>query len=554
MVADTRPSTSSVLASALRNSGLRRAIAAFFLFHAAEWATWIAILVWAFGRGGATDAGLIALAQLVPAAIVAPFGSVLGDRMPRNRALTLGYSLQSLAMLATGIALAMMASAWLIALLAAAAASAITLTRPVHNAVLPDLARGPEELTAANSATSVAYAFASFVGPAVSGILLVVWGPGSVYLAMGLVMMIAATLVVGANLQRVSLRIRDEHLLTSAAAGFAAIRGDVPAALLVLMVGAQFVVMGLMDIFVVVLALDILQTGQSGPSALTSALGLGGIAGAAFTVVLVGRRRMTPALVVGVLGVGVPIALVGLATSLWMALGLIAVYGAGNAFFDVGARTLLQRTVPADLLSRIFGIQEGLMMVGLAIGAVLAPLLVNAFGARAAFVAAGTFLPIVGLLASTQIRKLDGRAVLPGPAFFLLRRLPIFAPLPQRTLEQLSASVVDVGLGAGITVISEGDIGDRFYFVECGDLVVTQRGNELRHLHAGDQFGEIALLRDIPRTATVTTTTPTRLLVLERADFLGALTGFAPARAAAESIASRHLLDDEDHSDDVEYN
>lgn len=543
------PSTRSVLLSALRNSGLRRAIAAFFFFNAAEWATWIAILVWAFNRGGATDAGLIALAQLVPAAIVAPFGSVIGDRMPRNRALALGYGLQSLTMMATGIALASAVSPWLIALMSSAAACAITLTRPVHNAALTDLARSPEELTAANSASSLVQGVALFAGPAVSGLLLAIWNPGSVFLVMGVTMAIAAILVVAAPLQRTSLRIHDEHLLRSAAIGFSAIRRDAPAALLVLMVGAQFIVVGLMDIFAVVLAFDILQTGQSGPSALNSALGLGEIAGAAFTVVLVGRRQMAPALVVGVLGVGVPIALVGLEPSLWIALGLFAVCGAGNAFFDVGARTLLQRTVQADLLSRIFGIQEGLMMVGLAIGSVLAPLLVHAFGAQGAFVVAGTFLPTMGLMAWTQIRKLDGRAVLPGPAFLLLRRLPMFAPLPQRTLEQLSALVVDLDVGAGTTVIREGDLGDRFYLIESGDVVVTQRGIQLRELHAGDQFGEIALLRDIPRTATVVTTSRTHLLVLERDDFLGAVTGFAPARAAAESVVSRHLVDEQDHLD-----
>ena len=536
------------MAAVLRSGSLRRVLLAFFLFNTAELAVWVALLVWAFDQYGVSGAGAIALIQLIPAAIVAPLGSVLGDRMARNRALALGYGLQALFMFITGVALAEDASFAVVSICGAAAACAVTLTRPVHNAILPDIAWGPNELIAANSVSSAIQGVAFFVGPAASGLLLAVWGPAAVLFVMAVAALVAGALTVGVHVRRRQQSEVIESFLRSAGDGFRALRADRPAGMLVALVGAQFVILGLMDIMVVVLALDLLALPQSGAGYLTSVMGIGEILGAGATVVLVGRRRLGPAIAFGVLVVGIPIGLIAASESAWWAVAMLGAFGAGTAFLDVGARTLLQRSVPASVLSRIFGIQEGMMMAGLAIGSALAPILVLVLGERGAFVAAGALLPALLLISWRAIRLLDARALLPGEGFALLEALPMFAPLPQRILEELSWSLSGIELPAGREVIREGDVGDRFFIVKSGEVLVTQEGRELRTLGPGEQFGEIALLRDIPRTATVTTTTACVLESLDREDFLAAVTGTPHVHAAAHGIVDEHLSPGDDET------
>ena len=333
-----------VLRQTLRSRPLRRALLAYLVFNTTEWATWVAILVWAFGEGGARAAGLIAVVQLVPASLVAPLGSVLGDRMRRSRALALGYALQSVTLVAAAAVLALGAPFAVVAGVAALSACAITLTRPVHHAIVPDIARSPDELTAGNSASTTVEGVAGFLGPAVSGLMIAAWGPASVYAVMGVLSGASAALTVGLVVRGTAVRSGRERLVASAVQGLREISGDAGALLLVAMVAAQYVLVGFLDILTVVLALDVLATGDSGPGLLTSAIGVGAVLGGAASVALVGRQRLAPGLALAILVTGLPVALVCLVHGPWFAAVLLSVYGAGKAFFDVAGRTLLQRT------------------------------------------------------------------------------------------------------------------------------------------------------------------------------------------------------------------
>ena len=534
---------------ALRNGQLRRVLLAYFAFNAAELATWISILVWAYDQGGARASGAIALIQLVPATLVAPFGAVLGDRMRRSHALALGYGLQAAAMAVTALALYLGAPFWLVGVCAALAASAVTLTRPVHNAILPDIVDGPMELTAGNSASGTVDGISGFVGPALGGILLVTWGPAAVFAFTAVTMAAAALVTVGLRVRTVAVPVAHDRMLATAVAGFREVRHDTAAAMLVVLVGAQSVIVGLMDVLVVVLGLDVLGMNQSGPGWLASALGVGAVLGGGATVVLVGRGQLAPALAVGILATGLPIAVLGVASSVIVAVLLLALSGSGIAFTNVAARTLLQRSVSADILARIFGIQEGLMMAGLAIGAVTAPILLHVFGTQGAFVVAGLLLPLIGMAAWTQIRRLDERATTSGPRVAMLAGLQIFAPLPQRDIEQLARGLVDLSIDEGQVVIREGEVGDRFYVIRSGEVVVSQAGRTLRTLGAGDSFGEIALLRAVPRTATVRASSSLQLSAMEREDFLAAVTGTPRSMLVADEVVGRHLDSDRDAED-----
>jgi MFS family permease len=533
-----------VFAAVLRRDALRRVLLAFFIFNAAEWAVWLAVLIYAFTIGGTATAGIVALLQLIPAALVAPLASVLGDRLRRDHALALGYATQSVIMIVTAAALWSDAEPAIVYLLAIATSCSITLTRPVHNAILPELAETPEELTASNAASSTLEGLAIFVGPVMNGVLIGLQGPWLVFAVMGAASAVGALVTVHLPLNEVERPDRaapPQRLVADAREGFRQLRREPGALLLSLLVGAQFVVIGALDVLYTVTAVDVLDMGESGIGILASAVGVGGVVGAGATAVLVGRRRMSPALGAGIIATGIPLALVALAQAPPFALAMLALSGAGKAFFDVAGRTLLQRTVRDEVLARIFGVQEGLLMAGLAIGSIAAPVLVAVFGARGAFIAAGAILPLFGALSWGRLRRIEQGGVVPGPELEILRRIPIFQPLAQPVLERLSWSLTPVSVPAGSVVIREGDPGDRFFIIKEGTANVSAVGASIATLGHGDYFGEIALLRNVPRTATVTAASDLELLSLDRAEFLSAMTGSRLSVEQANQEADRRL-------------
>lgn len=535
--------TAGVFRVVWRNRSLRRVLTAFLLFNAQEYGVWIAVTLYAYEQGGPTTAGAVLVAQLVPSALVAPFASVLGDRMRRDRALVLGYALQActLALLAVAFWLAPPLLAYGSAILASCA---VTLTRPVHNAILPGLSDSPEELTAANSLSGTAEGLGILIGPAANSVLIVIGGPELVAGVFALVMVGVSGLALRLR-SMVGVAAREPSaggVVRAAAEGARELRRDMPAAVLTVLGGSQFVVLGMFDVFFAVLAIDVLRIGEEGVGVLAAAAGLGGMIGAAGTAVLVGRTRLNPALQLGLVVTGVGLALVALPDSIGPMIGLVALAGAGRSFFDVAARTLLQRSVKDEVLARVFGLQEALLMIGLAVGAALAPVFVGTFGRRGSLVAAGVLLPLAGLSCLPSLRSLDRRSVKPDPKrTALLRSIPIFEPLPQPVLERLSWNLIALEFPAGAVFIREGDPGDRFYVIVDGEVSVASAGRELRRQGPGSYVGEIALLRDVPRTATVTAATDVRLLALEREEFLAAVTGSPRSTHVANTEAERRL-------------
>jgi len=527
---------------------MRRVLIAFLFFNVAEWATWVAMLVFAYQRGGATTAGVVAVVQLLPGIFVAPLGAVLGDRIPRNRALAIGYATMAVALFAAGTVLLVHAPAPIAYLMGAVANTALTLVRPVHNSILPELAERPESLTAANALSSTVEGLATFVGPVLTGVLLrTSGGAGAVFLVMGVSLCIASVLAAGVRLRltaRGLIHGPAGTVVGEAVAGFRELRDTSGAGAIMALFGAQFVVMGLMDVLAVVLAFQVFKMSPSGPGLLTGALGLGALLGSAATITLIGRERLSTAIGVGALATGLPLALMTVVPSAAQAVILLMASGMGRAFVDVGGRTLLQRAVKDEVLARAFGLQESVAMLGLTIGSALAPILVIWLGGRGAFLAAGAFLPVMAIFAWRQLSLADRLATGPDRArVSLLRGTSIFHPLAQPVIERLSRNLIPVNPAPGETIIRQGDPGDRFYLVEDGAVAVTIDGEHVADLGPGDFFGEIALLRNAPRNATVTASGLVRLLVLERMEFLDAVTGSHAASEAADRAVDQRLAE-----------
>jgi hypothetical protein len=527
---------SDVVRRALRNGDLRRVLAAFLMFNIVEWATWIALLVWGYGYDGVRGASAIALVQLGPGALLAAPAAALLGRIRRGRALCVGYAAQCVAFLAVGIALLADLPGVVVAVTAIVSSVSIDLTRPVHHALLPEISHTTGDLTAGNAASGSLEAVASFVGPLASGILIALWGPGGVMVAMSgcafVAVLLTVRLVTAAPLRR-------DAADGTAAQPMRAVLRHPAARLMSLLIAAEFVLLGMTDILLVVLALDVLGMADSGPGILTSAVGVGGLAGAALALVLIGRQHLATPLVLGAVGAGVAFALTGLATTPVVALLLIALSSSGKLFYDVASRTFIQRLLPDHLLTAMFGIQESLANVALALGTLAAPALVGALGARGAFVGAGLFLPVVALATYRPLRRLDLGAAVPADVLALLMSVPIVAVLAPRIVERLARDAVAVTRTDGEYVVRQGDPGDRFYVIATGRVEVDIDGTDIRGLGPGDWFGEIALLRDVPRTASVRALTGVSLWAIDRDSFLASVA----AASQSVAVADNHIRD-----------
>jgi hypothetical protein len=338
-------------------------------------------------------------------------------------------------------------------------------------------------------------------------------------------------------------RAHDASALGDLLGGFRALVHESQPRLVILLMGAYFVMEGALDVLLVVLAFKMLHIGSGGVGFLNAAVGVGGIIGAALATLLVASRRLTPPLLGGASTFGTALIAIGLFPSRVLAPFLVGMAGAGRPLIDVAGRTLLQRVVPDRVLSRVFGVLEGLYMAGLALGLTIAPILFALMGQRATFVVAGSFLPIVYLLAWRRLAEIDSSVAVPEARLALLRSLPIFAPLSAPVLEQVASRLIPTEAALGSEIIRQGDPGDRFYVIEEGEVVVSKNGRQVATLQQGDFFGEIALLREIPRTATVTAQTDTLLYALERDDFLEAVTGHPQSAEAADAVTRTRLAD-----------
>jgi MFS family permease len=524
------------------NRDLRRIELALAGSVSGEWAYAIALAVFAFERGGVAAVGVVGLIRFLPSALAAPFAAVLGDRFRRGRVMVASDVLRALATLAAGAAALGGAPAGVIYALAGFVSIVSTAFRPAQAALLPSLARTPEELTAANVASTTIESVGSFVGPALGGLLLAATSAGVVFAVTAGTFVWSAFLVLGiASEAPPGERRRAVGIGAEALEGFRTIAAEARLRLVVALYGAQTLVAGALNVLIVVAALDLLHLGKSGPGFLNSAVGIGGLAGAVVALALVGRRRLASDFGLGLVLWGVPIALIAVWPHQAPALVLLAVLGVGNTLVDVAALTLLQRAAPDEVLARVFGVIESLLVGAVGLGAILAPLLVSWLGIRGALVVTGALLPVLAAFAWPRLVRIDAHVAVPERQLVLLRGLPMFAPLPAATLEHLAGALRPLRVQAGETIIREGEPGDRFYVLGSGEVDVSADGKLMKTLGAGEYFGEIALLRPTPRTATVIARGDVELFTLDRDEFVAAVTGHAESREAADAVIGARL-------------
>lgn len=527
-------------------TGLRRVLAAYALYDFVEFSVWLAIILWAFDVDGAYLAGFAALIQLLPAALVAPAVASMGDRMPRGTALVVAHGLVGVTCGITAVALAAGASVPLVIAASTTATTAIAVVRPIHFASLPQLAASPDQLVSANSLSSVADGTLRFLGPVAAGVVVAVFGYWQVFAIGTVVCLLAAALC---SRLRLGSPVRDTDVavggLRAALEGLVTLRGDWGSLALLLVMTVDFVLAGALDVLGIAYAQDVLGLEASAVGLIIGSIGVGGLVGAFAGATLSRRRLLAPVVVAGGVVDGLGFAAVAFLGDLTAAVVVLAIAGTAGAVLIVSGRTLLQRATDDRVLARVFAIQESTTLLGIAVGAMLAPVLIEWFSPRGAFVPLGIGCALLALTGVVFVRRLDARAAYRPQETALLRGVPFLSVVPEYDIERLAKNAHWDVVSPGAVVIRQGDRGRQFYVVAEGAFSVTVDGERRPvTLGPGDGFGEIALLHNVPRTATITAETPGRLLVLEAHDFLAAVTGSADGHAIAAEVTAIHLARD----------
>jgi predicted MFS family arabinose efflux permease len=506
-----------------------------------KWAFSVTLGVYAFREGGTAAIGLVALVQAIPAVFAAPLLGMAGDRFSRQRVLLITNALRSLVLALVAIAVHEHLSPVVVFALAALFSTISTANGPARAALIPVLASSPREVSSATAVMGTVDTSSYMVGAGVGGIVLAGTTVPFVIAVCAGAYLAAVVLIAAIPPDARPARRRVESPAAAISAGLRTVLHDEHLAMVVGLIAALSIVDGLINVFVIVVAIKLLHIGTAGIGYLNIGRGAGGLLAGAGVLALLERARVAGTLAAGAAALGLPLILLGLlphvATGVfaWVALGL------GFVLVKVSGVTLVQRLSGDRVLARVLAVLETTFVATIGLGAILAPAIDALLGLKGALILTGAILPALTLVMWRGLRRLELGAPVPLREFELLRRCPVFAPLPLATSEDLARRLVHVEVAAGTEVITQGDIGDRFYVIAAGSVEVFEDGLFRRRQGPGESFGEIALLRDVARTASVRAVEDTELLALDREPFLLAVTGHADSRFAADDVADSFL-------------
>jgi MFS family permease len=531
--------------SVFANHNLRRIELAFAGSAVGNYALSIAVAIFTFHHGGVTAVGIVMAVRQAAAATVAPFAASLADRYRRERVM-LASDLGRLGSVG-GIALLVVTGAPTVSVWALAVCASVfgAVFRPAEAALIPLVSRSPQELTAANVTSSTFDSVGVFAGPALGAFLIAFAGYATTFTVVAATFAWSALFVLrissAAPERSAEADEETEHGgLRSLAAGFVTVGREPRLRLLIGLYDVQCFVAGALGVLVVATAIDLIGIGNAGVGILQSACGVGAVAGAGFAVTLIARSRLGGNLTAGLVLWGAPLIVIGVWPREWVAAVALAVLGIGNTLVDISAMTLVQRTTAPEVAGRVFGVLESSVVASLAVGALTAPALIGLVGTRGALLVVGAILPLLAVATRGRLAAIDDGAHIPLEQIAALRSVPFLTVLPLQTIEYLASRLQRVELPAGTTLFSRGDPGDSFYVLEGGTLEIDLPDG-VKVEQAPAFVGEIALLRDVPRTATVRARDDVVLWALSGDDFLGAVGGHARSRGHADSIVFTRL-------------
>lgn len=529
---------------AFAEPSLRRLMLVWGVWVVADWIVLIASGVLAYQVGGVAGIGLIGVARALPGALLSGFASLATDRLSRPKLLAACQAVLCVASIIMVWVAVTQASLAALAVVIGLSSVLAAVLRTTIGAMVPQVVRTPEELIVANSAMSTVEAVGTVLGPVACGVLLSLGGASAalvvpvVIYAVGAV--VAWSIVTAFQPPRAAAasiwqRVAEPLL------GFPELlrpRVRVVIGLFLL----QVIMRGLINVFVVVLAITTLG-GEGRAGTLFAAIGVGGLV-AALVVLGAAPQAGVRWFAVGIALWGLPVIMIGLwpnAVVAWLAL---AALGVGNALADIFGYTQLSRLFRDHVAGRAWGAFGSLIAGGVAVGSVVAPILIVRLGLASAMIATGAVVALAPLVVWPWLRSLQ--QAVDTETIALLGEVDLLAPLPTLVLERLAGASRERHLVDGEFAVREGEVGDQFHVVVSGELAVQRRGRQVRVLGPGDGFGEIALLRDVPRTASVCSVGPSTLRSIDRGAFMAAVTGHIGANQGAHRTADHWLRDDAD--------
>lgn len=533
-----------VLRAALATPALRRLQFAWAFTSIAHWSSTIVLAVYGYRVGGAAAVGLIGLARLLPAAFTAPLTSLIGDRHSRRDVLLVASVLRCV----LGLLVAACVFAGLPLAVAVALAAVKTICgmpyKPAQAAFLPQLATTPEQMAAANAVWSAIESIGFLIGALGGGLLIAGLAPEAALAATAVPYALAALLLAGIPRDATPEHrqpIEGSALSTEALLGFRTVLGDRELRTLVGTLSASTLVEGAVDTLLVVVAIDLLDLGDAGVGLLNAMWAAGGIAGGVVALGLLSRGRLAAGLTTGCLCIGLPLILLAVEPVTGVALGGLLVLGVGYTLVETAGLTLMQRLASDEVLSRVFGVVESTYVASTGIGAALAPLLLALLGTRATLAVVGAALPLLAVVRWRTLARFEAGHQIPARPFALLRGVPLFAPLPVASVENLALRLEPVRIAGGEAVVTQGQTGERFFVIDEGRVEVLIDGRRVRVEGPGEFFGEIALLHAVPRTATVRALEDGRLFALDRDEFVATVTGNPRSLRAADGVIGRRI-------------
>jgi CRP-like cAMP-binding protein len=509
----------------LDNRSLTWLVVGFGAMTLAEWGYVTALAVDAYRSHGSVAVGLVGF-RLFVASLASFFNVPFLERHPKGSMLS-GIAATRAVIVGLSAALAG-AGAPLAPLLVLVALDALVSApyRSAQSAVLPVLARTPRELAAAAAGMSTVKTLSQALGAIAGGFLLVVTTPMVVFSgAAGLMLLAAATTVQFKSTPiRVSGSGSSEGLRGLVKDSVGVVHHPYVGGLLVVS-GLRTFVRGMWIAIAVIASLRLLHAGSAGVGLLMLAAGVGALAAVPLSAALIGRKKLGTPTIAAFVACGIPLVIIAGVPLFDVALFFVATWGVGMAVADVATFSLLYRLLDSPLVPRVTGAIESVKLALEGLGALVGPVLVSTIGIRWALVLAGVPLPAVVVVGRKLLHRLDTTAGARADVLSVLHGVPFLETLDMAALESLAGRVTRLSVPAGTAVVRQGDPGDSFYVVSSGSAEVLVDGFSVGVVGPGDYFGERALLRNVPRMASVRAREQMNLLVLPQVDFVTALTG-----------------------------